>query len=210
MLPDVFSRPVPHGCLSTWLVSQAALDVAPTAVLDHTAVCAACAARVQSEKAEVAAARYEAVPPIIHERVLPRTPRRRRFAWLAVPALSLMGVTALFMLSPKIPETHLKGPLPLSVSVKREAALLVSDAPLELVGKLQPGDRIRLRVQREDLTRVQVQGLEGEAWQTYFDGRVPLDGWLPVGITITEGGKTQLRVVLCTKDGCDAPRVVSF
>src|SRR5207249_2965117 len=90
-----------------------------------------------------------------------------------------------------------KGSIGVSLTVMRGDSIVADDVPIERSRGLLPGDRLRVHVSAPQSTWVVLQGNEHEAWSTYFEGTLPQDGWLPVGIAVTEEGKTRLRTIVC-------------
>jgi hypothetical protein len=221
MSRDVFARPFPEACLSAWQISQLTLE-APGVSAEaqaHCRICDACAARVRDERADMAEAEYERIPARVRAQLASR--RRRPLRWLrwlwgGIPAAALTAVAGLALRhsSPAIhaPEIHLKGvPSDLSVTVQRGGRLVLREVPAAEVARLAAGDHLRLRVRPGAATRVEVDGLEGGAWVSYYAGPLPADGWLPMGVAVTSAGETKLRVTLCgTGDRCDAPRMLAY
>jgi hypothetical protein len=218
------------GCLTDWAVSQAACgdDALDGAGAGHVQTCPTCAQRMEHETLGVRTAIYEAVPAAIITHALAHPPLRAasaRPAWLSWHASwnmaaggVLAAVMAVFIVSIGQPTatTRLKGAPSLTLTVKRNGNIVASNHPVEDSLTLRAGDELRLRVVQTPGKWVALQSMEGDGWVTFYEGAQPKDGWLPIGIAITPGDETLLRLVNCDSEpemaignalpsqGCDA------
>jgi hypothetical protein len=154
----LFQRPkVTERCLSAWQVSQLTLGLLRgedlAAAQHQAATCPHCQALVVAEEADRKAAMYEAVPRVLLD---PPPKQRPAQAWLwrSLGAFALVSASLILVLvarndfsdSPGS-DSRLKGGIAVSVSVMRNDKLILHDVALEqVVGGLQPTDRLRLRV----------------------------------------------------------------
>lgn len=202
-----------EACLSGWRVSQLALGLlrpeerAPAEA--HVATCAHCHQRVEDERAQQRAAAYEQVPAALLQAAEAAASRPSRWSWRrwvwapAVAASLAVAGLAFLVIRPPVesgrPGEQLKGIASLDVAVSRSGMLVVNGTPAEKVIGLQAGDQLRLRAQGAPASAwLILQGDEENRWTTYFEGPVPEDGWLPMGLTITPEGRTRLRLLTCT------------
>jgi hypothetical protein len=152
----------------------------------------------------------------------PPTARLRRRAWIA-PALgtAVAGAAAVLWLGgrsttgvvtggqlpladslrPEVPAVPAGDDASLSFTVMRADDIVVHDVAAVPAG-LQAGDRLRLRTHAAPGTWLRVEGYEATEWVPYFEGAVPGDRWLPLGVTLTADGDSRLRVSTCA----DEPR----
>jgi hypothetical protein len=190
-------------CLSQWQVAQ--VSVGQTLAADaaaHLGTCDACSGRVAAETAAVQGLSYREVPRAVRAALTEAHGRSRRRWWGMV--LAPVAVAALAVLLVRGPSAEdeapvLKGAVTVVGTVQRGGAVVARDQAL---GSLvtQPGDRVRLHVLGRTRGYALVQAREEKGWETYFAGDIPADGLLPVGIDVTAGNKTSLRVLTC-----DAP-----
>ena len=130
----------------------------------------------------------------------PPTARRSRL-WLTawVPAAAV-GVAALLLWLPADePSVRLKGAPALYVTVMRDGALIIRDAPLATVENLRASDRLRLRVVGAAGKWVALLIWQQGAWRLAFNDLPPADGWLPIGIRITADGDSRVRLLVCSE-----------
>lgn len=219
MSGDVFNRPKASAdCLSAWQVSRLAqgslqgLEMERARV--HLESCARCAEASRAEALAMETARYERLPDAIATAA--QHPRRRFFPRITVPigatgaigaigALAAVASIAAIALSPQPPGERLKGELPLSLSVMRSDRIVVDRAPLETVTDLRAGDRLRLHLDVDGVRWVRADGPS----EVYFEGALPEDGWLPLGLTITSIEKVPLRIVGCPREPTDLKRSIA-
>ncbi|HET6344480.1 MAG TPA: hypothetical protein VFH51_06085, partial [Myxococcota bacterium] len=213
-----------------WAVSQAACgdDVLDESGSGHVQTCPTCAQRLDQEVLGVRAAVYETVPPAILAQALAHPPRqavRSRKAWLSWSAgwnMAAGGVMAALMavvivsVGQPTGVTRLKGTPSLTLTVKRNGNIVATNHPIEDSLALRAGDELRLRVVQTPGKWVALQARERSGWVTFYEGAQPKDGWLPIGIAITPGDETLLRLVNCESEpemaigdalpsqGCDA------
>jgi len=205
---------VADSCLSGWAISQYCLDLMPPdekARADaHLQGCSRCTGLVRDETADMGAAVYEAVPAKLLAKA--QTNRRRIGVWLwpTVTALSAGAAVLLFLAVPTDrPDSsiRLKGGDAIEGSVMRDGAVVIPRLPLDRLGELRDGDRLRLRVPDALGTWVLVQGWQETAWADYYKGSVPPDRWLPIGLTLDSRDETRMRVVACTNEQAFVDRV---
>lgn len=203
-------------CLSAWQRSQISLDLlagdALQAARAHVDACAECKTLLDAERAEVAAAAYERVPEALLQAARQAEPRpelraaRERWRWSILGGLAVASLAATLLLvrppdehgtPPTTPTTRTKGALDLSFAVLRDEKLWAEDLPAARATELMPGDRLRLRVHWAPGAWILLEGYEDTGWTEYFQGTVPEDRWLPVGVTLTPDGETRLRLSAC-------------
>lgn len=194
---EAFSRGKEEGCLSAWQVSQLALGLAPANIQAHSRSCELCAARVLAEEKARAAAVYERVPTVL-------------WAWAGKPSLLVrarpfvvVGVaTALIVLVGfgvrwAIVASRTEPLAIVRLSVSRGDQPVANEASADKVGKLEPGDKLRLRVQGPQARWARLQARQGKSWDVYFEGPIPEDGWLPAGLTVPPLGGTVMHLLTC-------------
>jgi hypothetical protein len=216
-MSETFSREKPAGaCLSGWALSRlAAGGPDDPAARAHAASCRRCGALLEEERAEIDRAAAEPLPAGLTAALARPDRRRRRATRVLLPAVAALGALALLplVLRPRRDPAgeRTKGAVAVTAAVRRDARIWQRESPVDaLAGRLRPGDELRLRLAEgaSGARWALVEGLE-EAdgrprWETYFDGRIPADGWLPIGVAITQGGRTRLRLTVCA--GAPAPR----
>ena len=214
-MKDLFERPGGSpACLSAWTVSQLAAGILEGESLSeadaHLRVCESCRARVATERREVEAAQREPVPAKLLERAR-ATPRGARVGWACAGAAAVATAAAALLAvvdpSPRS-VTRVKGTISVNLTVRRGETVVARDQPAANVGPLQVGDRVRLQVVGTTGGWVACQGYESDGWQTYYEGDVPEDRWLPVGVRITARGESRLRVVACPQEPPSVARAI--
>jgi hypothetical protein len=168
----------------------------------HVETCAQCRVLLEAERAEVAAAAYERVPEALLRAAREAAPRpaRERWRWSILGGLAVASLAATLLLvrpPDEQPTTRTKGTLDLSLAVLRDEKLWAEDLPAAQARELLPGDRLRLRVHWAPGAWILLEGYEDTGWTEYFQGTVPEDRWLPVGVTLTPDGETRLRLSAC-------------
>lgn len=195
-------------CASEWLLARAVRGEADSserarlqAALDACEHCRAGWDRVQSEQA---AAQSERLPPALYALARPALSSRWR---LPASLGSLGALAALLVLVARPsdrPTERLKGrDLVVTASVMRHGTVVRHDVTAETLGRLEPGDRVRLRLSPAR-GHAWAEGREGGRWVRYFEGDVPDDGWLPIGIVVTAGEASAVRVTSCPEAVAEA------
>jgi hypothetical protein len=207
---ELFNRGKAPGCLSGWQVSQLTLGLLDGTAAAHARACEPCAARLQAEDRQCLAADSERVPAILLMRA-GRSPwlsriERRHVVGVATLALVLavagavVGWLGYRLLTPRDWVV---------AAVSRGGSLLLHDIPADRLGPLHPGDKLRLRIVASRLKWARLESRHGDRWETYFEGPLPKDGWLPSGLTVAPAGKTQVRLWACpgpmTSEGVKVP-----
>ena len=202
MLLEALGRSKEPGCLSAWQVSQLALGLADNTVVEHRRACTACAELVQTEEKQRAAAVYERVPSVL----LTRMGKRNVWQRMQAPPRWLFGGVAGIVALGAVPLAwmHLRTPAapPLVVAqVSRDGRVVQEDVAPAKVGKLRPGDKVRLRVLDPKALWVRLEAQQaGTLWDVYFEGQKPEDGWLPAGFTVTPLNRMALRLMGCPQE----------
>lgn len=198
---ELLNRGKEAGCLSHWQVSQLTLGLLAGEPAAHADSCDLCAQRILSEKKQLQTASYERVPAILMARA-----GRSRW-WLRVPpgrwlllvaGMALLAAGGLAWLGGRA----LQGKPWVLASVGRQGSQVVQELPADQLGKLLPGDQLRLRLAPPTglWTRVQTRhGGTTSKWETFYEGLIPEDGWLPAGLTVEPEGKMQVRVWTCAR-----------
>jgi len=113
-----------------------------------------------------------------------------------VAALALIIAQPHGATGPEPDTVRAKGALTLEATVQRQGEVVFDQQRLDTLGVLQHGDRLRLHL-RNAAGSVKVEGLDGGTWATLFEGPVPADGWLPLGLAVDNTSETALRVTVC-------------
>lgn len=209
------SPPTQRACLSAYRVSQLAAGLlqGPTlaACEAHLRTCPQCSERVAIERRAVEEALAAPVPASLQVIARRRDAElaSKRHWWRAPRVLSTLGVIAMAAIAliviqragpdtdDREPDTiRAKGALVIEASVQRGGELVIDQQRLSALGPLQSGDRLRLHL-RNGAGSVKVEGQDGATWSTLFEGPVPADGWLPLGLAVDNGSETALRVTVC-------------
>lgn len=211
---EPFERPRPTPqCLSEWALAKVALGTPPS---DHLAGCAMCQKRLSELRAETAAAAWAPVPDALRCAAAPAglmvRLRQKLGLWRSLAAaVPVAAAIFLFVRVPSAPpspapEVRPKGDAVIEATVRRDGAWLAQRTPVDRLPQLRTGDEMRLRIPEGRHAWVQLESWNGRAFENYFVGPRPPDGWLPVGIRLTESGQTKLRLRLCDKaPSQDAP-----
>lgn len=197
-------------CLSAYRVSQLAAGLLAGPSLAtceaHLATCARCSELVAHERRAVEEALAAPVPPslaVIAGRRDAAIAARKRW-WRVLPMLGIVAMAALALVvvqtsgvpDPQLDTIRAKGAFVVEASVQRDNALVVDQQRLSDLGTLRDGDRLRLHL-RNATGSVKVEGQDGATWVTLFEGPVPADGWLPLGLAVDNTSETALRVTVC-------------
>lgn len=196
---------VDEACLSHWalysLVTRQTRAEEGHRLPAHLTDCPRCRALWKQACLAVEAASDERLPAAIADSR--RGVRPRQITWTTGSILVGLLATALFAVvlrgSDVDQTSRLKGDLAVSVAVQRDGHLWLQETPVEKTPRLLMGDRMMFRVYSAPATPLRLQGWEGESagWVTYFEGLLPADGWIPVGVRVTDGRDTKLRAALC-------------
>ena len=196
------------ACLSSWQIAQISLDLmASEAVQEaklHLGSCDTCATNLRLQQEGIQAAKYEAIPENVKAaatRPKPWIDFSKLFVMAGAVAMTLaLLVVVRYSSEPRLedPSVRIKGTPGVEVMVKRDNQIIFEGVALEhLSGKWQPGDALRLRIRGAKDAYMALEGKQQGKWQRFFEGRVPRDEWLPVGVTLTAGKESVLRVVIC-------------
>lgn len=130
---------------------------------------------------------------------LPRqAPPRWRRPMLLAPLLAAVALAAALVWRVGPPEhSTLKGGTAILASVKRNGAFLLQDRDAQTLQDLQPGDQLSIHVVGTAPLMAFVQVAEEGVWKEYYRGEVPQSGWLPVGLEVSTGEPTQVRIAVC-------------
>jgi hypothetical protein len=165
----------------------------------HLNTCPRCQKLVDREREQVELAACEHIP----QRLLDtdsHTPARWIPWTLATATISMIAVVVLFLLptSDRRGDFGLraKGTLSLDVTLLRAGRIIAQSTPLEKLPPLLVGDQLRLRVLGASGRVVALGGCEQHACEILFEGDLPADKWLPIGLTATPG-RTRLVLLAC-------------
>lgn len=203
-------------CGSLWLLSRYAMGELPVhlaaSVRAHRAVCPVCNAQLEIMEADQHAVAAEALPPAILAAAATarrasssgraRTSRRWSAPGWALGALPLalsLAVVLLWQRGPERTWIRAKGSIPVLGAVLRDGQVIAPEIDLE-DAQLRTGDQVRIKVPAGAGAGILLQGWEGAGWRDYFEGVLPRDRWLPLGVEITPESETRLRVIVCSSE----------
>ena len=136
------------------------------------------------EEKQRTAAVYERVPTVLWAWAgKPSLWVRLRPLFLVLFGAALLGLLALAARW-AIVATHKQPLVALSLSVIRGDRLVGQELSVDKPGRLESGDKLRLRVVAQAPRWVRLQAAQGKSWEVYFEGNVPADGWLPTTFTM--------------------------
>lgn len=202
MSREALGRSKQPGCLSAWQVSQLALGLADVGVVEHRHSCAVCAQLAQAEEKQREAAVYERVPSQLLNRsgkrnMLRRVHLPRRYLVAAAVSLAALGGASVAWRRLRTPPSQPS----LVAQVSRDGRVLQQEIAPRKVGKLRPGDKVRLRVLDPKAHWVRLEAQQGGTlWDVYYEGSKPEDGWLPAGFTVTPVNRMSLRLLSCPQE----------
>ncbi len=216
-------------CLSYWTISQLALGALKERSIqsaqEHLDQCPRCRDLLRAEQEQVDAARYQRLPEQLMAEI-EKDEQRTKAGWrlffgsrLFFPGLTVSLTVCLVLVISFIvkdmgvdvnqPLTRIKGSEGLTVSVLRGEQLTHNRVPLEQVSALSVGDRLRLHYQGRQDNWLEIYGQEKGIWELYYQGKVPLDGWLPMGIKITGEEITKIKVLECSgQSGLQSEQII--
>lgn len=126
--------------------------------------------------------------------------------WLAPLALAAVALAAVLLLvrpdgaPPAGTVISRGGTGAIEAVVARGGRRLLTATPLDELPALEDGDQMMLRVRDGAGAYLRLEAKDQGLWRGVFDGLVPPDGVIPLGLTVTRAGETALRAALC-----DAP-----
>jgi hypothetical protein len=191
-----------NACWPDWTIARVASGAEPATptLAAHLTACVHCREQVAAARDAFATAAYERLPDPLRAFEAQQPPRgvraARTPAALGLLAACLAAALVLWLPSPGA-STRLKGDTGLAVTVRRADRIVLEDVPLERVAP-RAGDVVLVRLTGALPPYVLVQARDGVTWRTAFAGATPVDGWLPVDFTVTEGAPSTFRVLRCT------------
>lgn len=214
--PSVAFLPAPKAsaeCLSHRQVARiAAGATTKDAFAAHLSTCSMCNDRLAVEVRAFAADARRDVPVELMRALREAQERQAQPRWrlpiILVPSLAVMALAVVFVLRVGVPEQNtLKGGTAILASVKRNGALVLEDREAQTLEDLQPGDQLSIHVVGKPHQMAYVQVDEEGVWKDYYRGEVPKDGWLPVGLEVTAGAPTHVRIAVCDSARMDGTAV---